>query len=96
MEPIKMTLLRDDGGNECLYVEGERWKCDGEPTVYVCDLIELAGGRPIALDQFTVDRPGDAVERPVDDGGNFVVWRRWPEKLEDGMKWRETETTTAS
>lgn len=85
MEPIKMTVLIDSNSFECLYVEGERWNATGEPTVFVCDLVVNARGRPMFLEHINVERPG-RVE------GDFIHYEQWPVSLEDAMKWRQGES----
>lgn len=89
MEPIKMTVLIDEDSNECLYVEDAAWHSRGEITVFVCDLVAEAKGRPMLLDHVRVSRPG----RDVEDKG--WVYDRWPRSLADTLAWRETAATVS-
>lgn len=40
---VKLTVVIDPNGNECLYVNGCVWESVGEISVYTCDLVAAAG-----------------------------------------------------
>lgn len=65
---MNVTVAQDDDSNECLYVNGKRWKYVGEVTVYACDIAGVASGKLISFDLVSVDRK---------DG------EEWPESIAD-------------
>ena len=69
-EPINLTVVIDEDSDECLYIEGKSWRGTGESTVYVTDLTEAAGNRPIMLRHVHIEH----------------TFTRWPDKLEDALK----------
>lgn len=69
----KLTVLIDQDGNECLYIDGKCWQHTGETTVYAVDLAEAADGEAVTLDHVPVTVPEDA---------------EWPTSLEDALKWK--------
>lgn len=40
----ELTVITDDDGWECLYIDGKAWSKMGECTVYATDLAEAADG----------------------------------------------------
>ena len=67
---VNITVVIDGAGDECLYCEGKAWEHKGEITVYVCDLVEAADGRPILLQHVEIE----------------LVHDEWPDSLEDAVK----------
>lgn len=49
METATLTVCMDQNSHEHLYVDGQTWGWQGECTVYACDLVEAAAGKPILL-----------------------------------------------
>lgn len=54
-----LTVLIDQGGCECLYIDGVRWDQPCETTIYVTDLAEAAKGEPVLLEHLPVNLPED-------------------------------------
>lgn len=81
MEQIKeLTVVIDQDGNECLYINGECWERTGENTVYAVDLATAAGKDPVLLKHVAVEVPDDMLESR--DGA-------WPKSLSDLLKYAE-------
>lgn len=68
-DPIHIIGVIDTDGNEALYVGGD-WKSVNGNTIYFCDVVQYADGRPCQLSRVHVD--GDK----FDD---------WPARFEDLM-----------
>ncbi len=66
----QLHVMRDAEANECLYIDGRRWDGYHEVTVYSCDLVSAAEGKPVLLSDVSID---DEVDE-------------WPELLQDACK----------
>lgn len=54
-EPLHMTVLMDADGHQVLYVDGQLNEDLTDGTIYPCDLIAVAGGKPFFLEQLEFD-----------------------------------------
>lgn len=79
VEPFKeLTVVIDQDGSECLYVNGECWEHTGETTVYSCDLAKAAGENPVILKHVSVELPEYMIG----------TWNgAWPKSLSEVLKY---------